>query len=79
MYGIKEKIESGRNTRRSENSFSRLFRSTTGFHASLISLERTDQEDADNDSQKEIRHAMLETEHKKAKAIMAWQQHQYSY
>jgi len=46
-----------------------------GFQASLISLERKDQEDAYNESRKEIGNAMLEAECKKAEAIMMMQQH----
>jgi len=52
-----------------------LLRSDTGFQAFLINLERTNQEDAYSEAQKEVGNATLEAEYKKAKAIMAMQQH----
>jgi hypothetical protein len=76
MFTRKKKSGSNPGVIKSENSLLRLLRSDTGFQASLISLERKDQEDAYNGSQKEIRNAMLEVEYKKAKAIMMMQQHQ---
>ncbi|MFZ0965732.1 MAG: hypothetical protein WAN82_03800 [Candidatus Bathyarchaeia archaeon] len=75
MFTRKKKSGSNSGVIKSENSLLRLIRSDTGFQAFLISLERKDQEDAYNGSQKEIRNAMLEVEYKKAKAIMMMQQH----
>lgn len=75
MFTRKKKSGSNSGVIKSENSLSRLIRSDTGFQASLISLERKDQEDAYSGSQKEIGNAMLEAEYKKAKAIMMMQQH----
>ena len=75
MFTRKKKSGSNSGVIKSENSLLRLLRSDTGFQASLISLERTNQEDAYNEAQKEIRNAMLEAEYKKAKAIMMMQQH----
>jgi len=57
-----------------ENRLLRLLRSDTGFQASLISLERADQEEVYNESQKEVGNAMLEAEYKKAQAIKTMQQ-----
>ena len=75
MFTRKKKIGSDLGEIKPENRLLRLLRSDTGFQASLISLERTDLEDAYGEVQREIRNAMLEAEYKKAKAIMMWQQH----
>jgi hypothetical protein len=75
MFTRKKKIGNNSGVIKPENRLLRLLRSDTGFQAFLINLERTNQEDAYNESQKEIRSAMLEAEYKKAKAIMAIQQH----
>jgi hypothetical protein len=75
MFTRKKKIGSNSGVTKPENRLLRLLRSDTGFQASLISLERTNQEDAYNEFQKEVGIAMLEAEYKKAKAIMAIQQH----
>jgi hypothetical protein len=76
MFTRKKKIGNNSGVIKPENRLLRLLRSDTGFQAFLINLERTNQEDAYNESQKEIRNAMLEAEYKKAKAIMMMQQHQ---
>jgi len=76
MFTNKKKIGNNSGVIESTNRLLRLLRSDTGFQASLISLERTDQEDAYDEPQKEVGNAMLEAEHKKAKAIMAIQRHQ---
>jgi hypothetical protein len=78
MFKNKKKIGSNSGVIKPESRLLRLFRSGTGFQASLISLERKDQEDAYNESQKEIRNAMLGAECKKAEAIMTMQQHRNS-
>ena len=75
MFTRKKKIESDLSKIEPENRLLRLLRSDIGFQASVISLERTDQEDAYNEVQKIVRNAMLEAEYKKAKAIMMMQQH----
>lgn len=75
MFTRKKKIGSNSGVIKPENRLFRLLRSDTGFQAFLISLERTNQEDAYSEARKEVRHAMLEAEYKKAKAIMAMQQH----
>jgi hypothetical protein len=75
MFTRKKKIGSNSGVIKPENRLLRLLRSDTGFQAFLINLERTNQEDAYNESWKEIRNAMLEAEYKKAKAIMTMQQH----
>ena len=75
MFTRKRKIGSNSGVIKPENRLLRLLRSDTGFQAFLINLERTNQEDAYNESWKEIRNAMLEAEYKKAKAIMTMQQH----
>jgi len=75
MFTRKKKSGSNSGVIKSENSLLRLLRSDTGFQASLISLERKDQEDAYNGYQKEVRNAMLEAEYKKNRAIMMMQQH----
>jgi len=76
MFARKKKFESNSGVIKPRNRLLRLLRANTGFQASLISLERTDQEDDYNAcAQKEIGNAMLEAEYKKAKAIMAIQQH----
>jgi len=74
MFKIREKIEKSLSKRRSESSFLRLFRSSTGFQPSIVGLERADQEDFYAYSHKEARNAMLEAERTKAMAIMAVQQ-----
>ena len=76
MFKNKKKIGSNSGVIEPENRLLRLLRSDTGFQAFLINLERTNQEDAYSEAQKEVGHAMLEAEYKKAKAIMAMQQHQ---
>lgn len=76
MFTRKKRFGSNSGVIKPENRLLRLLRSDTGFQASLISQERTDQEDAHNAHiQKDIRNAMLEAEYKKAKAIMMMQQH----
>jgi hypothetical protein len=75
MFTNKKKIGNNSGIIKSTDRLLRLLRSDTGFQASLISLERTDQEDAYDEPQKEVGNAMLEAEYKKAKAIMAIQQH----
>jgi len=75
MFTRKKKIGSNLGVIKPENRLLRLLRSDMGFQASLISLERKDQEDAYNESRKEIGNAMLEAECKKAEAIMMMQQH----
>jgi len=75
MFTRKKKIGSELGEIKPENRLLRLLGSDIGFQASLISLERTDQEDAYSEAQKEVRNAMLEAEYKKAKAIMMMQQH----
>lgn len=76
MFARKKKIGSNLDAIKPESRLLRLLRSNTGLHASFIGLERTDQEDGYNAcAQKEVRHAMLEAEYKKAKAIMMMQQH----
>jgi len=76
MFNRKKKIGSNSGVIKPENKLLRLLRSNTGFQASPLSLERTDQEDDYNACiQKEIRNAMLEAEYQKAKTIMMMQQH----
>lgn len=79
MIKSREKIENSLNVRRSEKGILRLFRPNRDFQASLASIKRTDQEDAYDDSPKEIRSAILEAEYKKATAIMEQQKHRYFY
>jgi len=75
MFTNKKKIGNNSGVIEPENRLLRLLRSDTGFQAFLINLERTNQEDAYSEAQREVRNAMLEAEYKKAKAIMAMQQH----
>jgi hypothetical protein len=75
MFTRKKKIGSNLSVMAPQNRLLRLLRSDTGFQASLISLERTNQEDSSIESQKEVLNAMLEAEYKKAKAFMAMQRH----
>ena len=75
MFKNKKKIGSNSGVIEPENRLLRLLRSDTGFQAFLINLERTNQEDAYSEAQKEVRNAMLEAEYKKAKAVTAMQQH----
>jgi hypothetical protein len=75
MFTNKKKIGNNSGVIKSTNRLLRLLRSDTGFQASLISLERIGQEDAYYEPRKEVGNAMLEAEYKKAKAIMAIQQH----
>jgi len=75
MFKNKKKIGNNSGVIEPENRLLRLLRSDTGFQAFLINLERTNQEDAYSEAQKEVGNAMLEAEYKKAKAIMAMQQH----
>jgi len=74
MFNRKKKIGSSSGVIKPENRLLRLLRSDTGFQASLISLERADQEEVYNESQKEVGNAMLEAEYKKAQAIKTMQQ-----
>jgi len=76
MFKNKKKIGSNLGIIKPESQLLRLLRSDTGFQASLVSLERTDQEEAYNAcAQKETANAMLDAEYKKAKAIAMMQQH----
>ena len=75
MFTNKKKIGNNSGVIKPENRLLRLLRSDTGFQAFLINLERTNQEDAYSEAQKEVGNATLEAEYKKAKAIMAMQQH----
>jgi len=75
MFKNKKKIGNNSGVIEPENRLLRLLRSDTGFQAFLINLERTNQEDAYSEAQKEVGNATLEAEYKKAKAIMAMQQH----
>jgi hypothetical protein len=79
MFGRKKKIGNNLGIKEQENRLLRLLRSDIGFQAPLISLERTDQEDAYGEAQKEVRNAMIAAEYKKAKAIMMMQQHRNFY
>jgi len=74
MFNRKKEIGSSSGVIKPENRLLRLLRSDTGFQASLISLERADQEEVYNESQKEVGNAMLEAEYKKAQAIKTMQQ-----
>jgi hypothetical protein len=75
MFKNKKKIGNNSGVIEPENRLLRLLRSDTGFQAFLINLKRTNQEDAYSEAQKEVGNATLEAEYKKAKAIMAMQQH----
>ena len=75
MFTRKNKIGSNSGVIKPESRLLRLLRSDTSFQASLISLEKTDQDDY-KACQKEIGNAILEAEYKKGKAIMMMQQHQ---
>jgi hypothetical protein len=74
MFSGKKKIRSNLGVVKTENRLLRLLKSGVGFQVSLTSVERKDQEDAYDESQKEMYNAMLEAEYQKAKAIMATQQ-----
>ena len=74
MFTRRKKFGSESGVIKPENRLLRLLRSDTGFQASLISLERADQEEVYNESQKEVGNAMLEAEYKKAQAIKTMQQ-----
>jgi len=73
MFTRRKKAGSNSTLTKPENRFLRLLRSDTGFQASLTGLERTDREDACSEDQKVIGNAMLETEYKKARALLAYQ------
>ena len=75
MFKNKKKIGNNSGVIEPENRLLRLLRSDTGFQAFLINLKRTNQEDAYSEAQKDVGSATLEAEYKKAKAIMAMQQH----
>jgi len=75
MFTNKKKIGHNSGVMEPENRLLKLLRSDTGFQAFLINLEGTNQENAYSEAQKEVGNAMLEAEYKKAKAIMAMQQH----
>jgi len=79
MFTRKKKIGSDLRDIKPENRLLRMLRSDTGSQAFLINLERTDQEDFYGEAQKEVRNAIIEAEYKKAKAIMATQQHRNLY
>ena len=80
MFTNKKKIGNNSGAIKSTNRLLRMLRSDTGLQASLISLERTDQEeDYDARPQKEVRNAFLEAEYKKGKAIMMMQLHRNFY
>jgi len=74
MFTGKKKIRSNPGVVKTENRLLRLLKSGVGFQVSLTSVDRKDQEDAYDESQKEVYNAMLEAEYQKAKAIMATQQ-----
>ena len=74
MFTGKKKIRSNLGVVKTENRLLRLLKSGVGFQVSLTSVARKDQEDAYDESQKEVYNAMLEAEYQKAKAIMATQQ-----
>ena len=67
------KIGSSLGVGESERRKLRVFRSDQPFQASLLSVEEADHENVCEDSRKDFRTAMLEAEHKKAKALMAFQ------
>jgi len=74
MFTGKKKIERNLDVVKPENRLLRLLRSNDCLHISLPNVEREDQEDAFDGSQKQIQNAMLEAEYQKAKAITATQQ-----
>jgi len=76
MFPKKKKIGSSSTLTKPENRLLRLLRPDTGFQASLISLERTDREDACSEDRKMIENAMLEAEYQKARALLAFQNNQ---
>jgi 7,8-dihydro-6-hydroxymethylpterin-pyrophosphokinase len=75
MFARKKKIGSNLGVMELQNRLLRLLRSDTGFQAFLISPDRTNQENASSESQKDFENAMLEAEYKKAKAFMTMQRH----
>ena len=75
MFTNKKKIGNNSGVIKPENRLLRLLRSDTGFQAFLINLGTTNQEDAYSEAEKDVGNATLEAEYKKAKAIMAMQQH----
>lgn len=68
-----KKIGSNPEVGESEKHKLRVLRSDQALQASLISVEEIDQENVCHDSRKDIRIAMLEAEHKKATALVAFQ------
>jgi hypothetical protein len=76
MFSRRKTLANNSGTTKPENRLLRLLESSTGFSASLTSLEKADQEDDYYAcGQKEIKNAMLEAECKKAEAVQAIQQY----
>jgi hypothetical protein len=74
-----KKIGSNLEVGESEKSKLRILGSDQALQASLTTVEGIDQENVCDDSRKDIRTAMLEAEHKKAIALMAFQNNRRFY
>lgn len=69
---FKHKVGNGRQTREPEKRMLRMLRSDDAFQASPTSSGITYQESLREDSKQAIRAAMLEAEHRKAKALCSF-------
>jgi hypothetical protein len=76
---LKNKIGSSQRVGELEKRKLRMFRSDQAFQASLVSVERIDQENVREDFREDVRAAILEAEYKKAKAVMALQNYRRFY
>jgi hypothetical protein len=74
-----KKIGSNQRIGKLEKRKLRMLRSDQALQALPVSVEGADQESVCEDSQKEIRTAMLEADYQKAKALMAFQNNRRYY
>jgi len=74
-----KKIGSSQGVAASEKRKLRMLRSDQTFQISLTSVEGIDQENVCEGFRKDVRTAMLEAEHKKAKALVAFQNNRRFY
>jgi hypothetical protein len=74
MLKRRNKIEPSLGSEKSENRIRRLLRSDKSFAVSLESSEGRDQESGFEGPWEDARNALLDTECKRAQALLRWQQ-----
>jgi len=79
MSAGRKKVKSNLEVAKSGNRLLRLLGLDAGFQAPILCLEKTEEKSVYNDGWREVRNAIIEAEYRKAKAIMAMQQHRNFY